>query len=101
VEMAGGVDGIGRTGAASRTIRWADVVAWQPEALCVACCGYPAERTRAELNEVLRRGEIASLPFARTGQVHVFDGIGLFARPGPRIVDSLEVLADALQRALR
>jgi iron complex transport system substrate-binding protein len=101
VEMAGGLDGIGRAGEASRTIRWDEVVAWQPEVLCVACCGYSADRTRRELSPVLGRPEIAALPFARAGRVHVFDGVGLFARPGPRIVDSLEALAGVLQRAFR
>ncbi|MGH7516955.1 MAG: cobalamin-binding protein [Gemmatimonadales bacterium] len=101
VELAGGVDGIGRAGQASRTIRWEDVVAWQPEVLCVACCGYPADRARAELDALLRRPALQSLPFTRTRRVHVFDGVGLFARPGPRLVDSLEALADAVQRAFR
>ncbi|MGH7630887.1 MAG: cobalamin-binding protein [Gemmatimonadales bacterium] len=97
VDLAGGVDGIGRVGQASRTIRWEDVIAWQPEVLCVACCGYPADRTRVELDGVLRRPELRALPFARNGCVHVFDGVGLFARPGPRIVESLEVLYLALR----
>jgi len=93
VELAGGVDGIGRRGQASRTIGWDDIEAWQPEVLCVACCGYPADQTRRELGPLLHRPELAALPFARSGRVHVFDGVALFARPGPRIVDSLEALA--------
>ncbi len=101
VEIAGGVDGIGRTGQASRTTGWEAIAAWQPEVLCVACCGYSAGRAEEELTGVLRRPDLASLPFARAGRVHVFDGVGLFARPGPRIVDSLELLADAIQRTLR
>ena len=96
VSLAGGVDGIGAAGEPSRSIRWEDVVAWKPEVLCVACCGYPAERTRRELDGLLQRRDLASLPFAATGQVHVFDGINLFSRPGPRIVDSLDALASAL-----
>ncbi len=96
VALAGGVDGIGRAGRPSRTIRWDDVIAWQPEVLCVACCGYSAERTRTELDQVLRRPELAALPFALTGRVQAFDGVGLFARPGPRIVESLERLSLAL-----
>jgi iron complex transport system substrate-binding protein len=93
VSMAGGLDGIRQAGLPSRTIRWEDVVAWQPEVLCVTCCGYPAEQTCGELARLLRRPDLAALPFARTGRVYVFDGVGLFARPGPRIVDSLEQLA--------
>jgi iron complex transport system substrate-binding protein len=96
VELAGGVDGIGHAGEPSRTITWDDVQAWQPEVLCVACCGYPLEQTTRELAAMLRRRELSGLPFARTGRIHAFDGVGLFARPGPRIVDSLETLADAI-----
>jgi iron complex transport system substrate-binding protein len=96
VELAGGVDGIGKAGEPSRRIEWNDVVDWRPEVLCVACCGYLAERSRRELADVLRRPELGSLPFAQSGRIHVFDGVGLFARPGPRIVDSLEMLARAL-----
>ena len=96
VEMAGGVDGIGAPGQPSRTIRWEDVVAWGPEVVCVACCGYPREQARRELDNVLHRPELAALPFARSGRVHVFDGLKLFARPGPGIVDSLECLAAAI-----
>ena len=101
VEMAGGVDGIGRSAQPSRTIEWGELAACQPDVLCVACCGYPAERTRPELARVLRRPDLAALPFARAGRVYVFDGVGLFARPGPGIVNSLEVLAGVLQRAFR
>ena len=73
-------------------------MAWQPEVLCVACCGYPADQTRRELDPFLRRPALASLPCIRTGRVHVFDGVALFARPGPGIVDSLEQLSLVLAR---
>ena len=96
VRIAGGLDGIGRAGEPSRAIRWQEIVAWKPDVLCVACCGYAADRTRAELDEVLKLPQLAHLPFIRSGRIHVFDGVGLFARPGPRLADSLEALAKAL-----
>ena len=48
----------------------------------------------AELDEVLQLPQLADLPFIRNGRIHVFDGVGLFARPGPGLADSLEALAD-------
>lgn len=99
VRFAGGRDGIGRPGEPSRAIGWQEIVAWNPDVLCVACCGYAADRTRAELDEVLQLPQLADLPFIRSGRIHVFDGVGLFARPGPRLADSLEALAEVLSDA--
>ncbi|MCI0437093.1 MAG: hypothetical protein L0271_26145, partial [Gemmatimonadetes bacterium] len=53
---------------------------------------------RRELEAVLARPSLAELPCVTTGRVHAFDGVGLFARPGPRIVESLELLADVVTR---
>ncbi len=92
VELAGGEDGLGRPGEPSRTVTWEEVVAWQPEVLVAACCGYSAERTRAELGVLRSRAELAALPCVRSGRVHVADGVSLFSRPGPSLVASLELL---------
>lgn len=92
IALAGGEDGLGRIGEPSRTVTWEEIRAWQPEVLVAACCGYPAERTRAELGVLRWRPELASLPCVRNGRVHVADGISLFSRPGPSLVASLEVL---------
>jgi iron complex transport system substrate-binding protein len=94
VGIAGGVDGLGRIGEPSRTVTWEEIRAWDPEVLVAACCGYTAERTRAEL-EVLR-GELTRMPCVRSGRVHVADGVALFSRPGPGLVASLEVLEKLL-----
>jgi iron complex transport system substrate-binding protein len=99
VELAGGVDGLGRVGMPSRRVSWAELAAWQPEVLCVACCGYDEERARAEVTALLATPELAGLPCALTGRIHVFDGVGLFSRPGPRLVESLELLASVLHPA--
>jgi iron complex transport system substrate-binding protein len=101
IALAGGVDGIGAAGEPSRRVEWDEVIAWEPDVLCVACCGYLAPRARRELEQILRRPDLASLPAVRSGQIHVFDGVGLFARPGPRIVDSLEALEGVLAAETR
>ena len=96
VHLAGGLDGIGWPGEPSRTIGWQEVAAWKPDVLCVACCGYDADRTVAELNSALHLPQLADLPFMRSGRIHAFDGVRQFTRPGPGLADSLEALAAAL-----
>ncbi|MFL5518383.1 MAG: cobalamin-binding protein, partial [Gemmatimonadales bacterium] len=94
VALAGGEDGLGRPGVPSRTIAWEELLAWQPEVLVAACCGYSAERTRRELARVRARPAVAQLPCFRSGRVHVADGVSLFSRPGPGLVEWLERLAE-------
>jgi iron complex transport system substrate-binding protein len=96
VDLAGGHDGLGRPGEPSRTLAWDELLDWQPEVLVVACCGYTAERTREDLALLCSRPEIAQLPCMRSGRVYVADGVSLFSRPGPSLVNSLEVLAEIL-----
>jgi iron complex transport system substrate-binding protein len=97
VDLAGGVDGLGRPGAPSRTITWDELRAWRPEVLVAACCGYSAERTRRELAPLRARPGAEELPCFRDGRVFPVDGKALFSRPGPSLVPSLELLAALLQ----
>ena len=96
VALAGGEDGLGRSGMPSRTIAWEELLAWQPEVLVAACCGYSAERTRRELAAFRARPGVAQLPCVRNGRVHVADGVASFSRPGPSLVESLERLEEML-----
>jgi iron complex transport system substrate-binding protein len=96
VALAGGVDGLGQVGQPSRRVSWSELAAWQPEVLCVACCGFDEDRARVDLAKFLGTSEAAGLPCTVTGRIHVFDGVGLFSRPGPRLVESLELLASVL-----
>jgi iron complex transport system substrate-binding protein len=96
VELAGGVDGLARTGTPSRSVTWEELREWCPEVLVVACCGYPVERSRQDLEALRRLPGADTLPCFRNGRVHVLDGKALFSRPGPSLVPSLELLADLL-----
>ena len=99
VELAGGQDGLGRPGEPSRTLAWEELLDWRPEVLVVACCGYSAERSGAELALLRSRPGMSELPCMRNGHVYVADGIALFSRPGPSLVTSLEVLGPMLGAA--
>ena len=94
--LAGGVEVLGRAGEKSRTLRWSDVEAAQPDVILVACCGFDVARTQQDLIalEVLPKWQ--TLAAVRSERVHVIDGSHYFSRPGPRLIDSLEILAHTL-----
>lgn len=96
VELAGGECVIGVPGEPSRTLTWEEVAASRPQVIVIACCGYSAERARADLPIAGRQPGWAELPAVRAGQIHVLDGSQYFSRPGPRLIDSLELLAETL-----
>jgi iron complex transport system substrate-binding protein len=96
VHLAGGLELIGQAGQPSRTVHWDEIVRADPEVLFVACCGFDAQRTRQELPILAARPGFARLAAARAGRMYWFDGSAYFNRPGPRLVDSLEILAHAL-----
>ena len=96
VEIAGGYDPLGRKHQPSVQIAWQQVLDARPEVIVLALCGYGINRARRDY-EVLRRfPDFDSLPAARQGQIYLVDASAYFARPGPRIVDSLEILAGIL-----
>jgi iron complex transport system substrate-binding protein len=96
VRLAGGIEGIGQDGQPSRPIRWEEVLAWQPEVMVIACCGFSAQRTKQDVPLLSSYPGWRDLPCVRTARVYLVDGSAYFSRPGPRLVDSLEILAHAL-----
>jgi len=96
VRLAGGIEGIGREGQPSHSIRWDEITSWQPELLFIACCGFGVERTLRDLPFLRSQSDWDKLPCVQSGRVYVVDGSAYFSRPGPRLVDSLEILAHAL-----
>ncbi len=96
VRIAGGMEGLGRVGSPSRTLRWEEVIELQPEVVFIACCGFSVERTMQDLPLLSGVPGWKELPAVRKGRVYVADGSQYFSRPGPRLVDSLEILAHAL-----
>jgi iron complex transport system substrate-binding protein len=72
-------------------VEWAAVAAAQPDVVVAMPCGYDAARARAEAVE-----HAAELGAVGAGEVVAVDAAGLFSRPGPRLVDGLELLAHVL-----
>jgi iron complex transport system substrate-binding protein len=96
VRLAGGEDGLGRVGEKSVTLRWEQVTAWRPEVVLISCCGFTAERTMQEIGVLRDVPGWEDVPAVRDGRVYVTDGAAYFSRPGPRLVDSLELLAHVI-----
>lgn len=96
VRLAGGVEGLGKEGHPSRTLRWEEILAWNPEVVFIACCGFSVERTLKDVPVLSEVPGWSDTSAGRAGQVYVVDGSQYFSRPGPRLVDSLEILAHTL-----
>lgn len=96
VEIAGGQDPLGRRGQDAVRIEWEAFRATQPEVIVISCCGFSEERARQDLPILEALPGYADLPAVQAERVHVVDGAAYFSRPGPRLVDSLEILAGFL-----
>jgi len=96
VDMAGGRNLFGEAGAHSPWITFADFAAADPDVIVVLPCGFSIADARRDMPALTGRPEWAGLKAVQTGRVYVADGHHFFNRPGPRIVDSLEILAEML-----
>ena len=96
VRLAGGREMLGEAGKASRSLTWEEVIAAEPEVIMIACCGFGIERTLQDMPLLAAVDGWREIPAVRNGEVFVVDGSQYFSRPGPRLVDSLEILAHAL-----
>lgn len=96
VRIAGGIEGIGREAERSRTIAWDEIVQFDPEFLIVACCGFNVERTLLDIPLLKQYPGFNDLTCVKQRNVYVIDGNAYFSRPGPRLVESVELLAHTL-----
>lgn len=96
IELAGGREMIGKTGEKSRRISWQDVLDARPEVLLIACCGYSLERTKDDASKLQQLPGWSDLPAVTHKRVYVTDGNAYFSRPGPRLIDSLEIAVHAI-----
>ena len=96
VEIAGGCDSLGRKHQPSAQIDWQQVLDARPEIVVLALCGYDIDRARRDYELLRRFPGFDSIPAAQTGEIHVVNASAYVARPGPRIVDSVEILAGIL-----
>ena len=96
VAMAGGTNLFGEAGKHSPWMTWEELVAKNPDVIFVSPCGFDIPRTMQEMNLLSDKPEWEKLNAVQTGRVFVADGNQYFNRPGPRLVESLEILAEMI-----
>jgi iron complex transport system substrate-binding protein len=96
IDYAGGIDCLGSKHQPSHTVSPQELIAARPDVLFVAQCGFREERCRQDLPALAKIPGIESLPCTHAGELYYTDGNAYFSRPGPRLVDSLEIMAHCL-----
>jgi iron complex transport system substrate-binding protein len=96
IAMAGGVDLFGAPGRHAPWIAWEALRDADPDVVVIAPCGFDLARTARELGPLVARPGWEGLRAVREGRVVLADGNAFFNRPGPRVVETLEILAEVL-----
>lgn len=94
VALAGGIPRLGNAGQNSQWITWNDLMTADPEVIVLMPCGFDIEQTLHESVVLVENPNWPVLRAVKTGRVYVADGNQYFNRPGPRLVDSIEILAE-------
>ena len=93
IDLAGGIDTLGRRGEDSVRVSLEDVIAWAPEVLIVSPCGAHLDSAVEQASALLTGERWQDVAAVRRGEVYAVDASSFFARPGPRVFEGIEVLA--------
>lgn len=96
ISIAGGVPCLAETGKHSSYVSWEAICSAKPEVVIVAPCGFDLTRTVAEAAALRALPGWRELPAVRSGRCFAIDGNAYLNRSGPRLVDSLEILANSI-----
>ena len=96
VQLAGGQDVLAQPGNPSRVVTWDEVLSEAPDVLIVMPCGFSVERTQAELFQIMQQPGQWRLSPALAEHTYLVDASSYFSRPGPRLIDGIELLAAIL-----
>ncbi|MDB5112812.1 MAG: cobalamin-binding protein [Mucilaginibacter sp.] len=96
VDIAGGTSILTAAGKHSPYVQWQDIQLQDPEIIIVMPCGFSIERTMKEIDLILQLPGFNNLKAVKNNRLYVADGNQYFNRPGPRIVDSVEILAEII-----
>ena len=99
VARAGGEAVLARAGEKSVRIAWEQVAAADPEVIVLVPCGFHLDETVEQFRAMTLPAEWGRLAAVRSGEVYAVDGTAFFSRPGPRLIEGLEILAAILEGA--
>src|SRR5713226_2608260 len=100
IDYAGGVDGLGNLGEPSQRIDWDRVVEYQPEIIVLSPCGFDVQQVLAEVHALSAYSGWDKVPAFHSSNIYAVNASAYFSRPGPRIVDGLELLAHVIHPEL-
>ena len=100
VDFAGGRNLFGQAGQPSTSLEWETLRQGDPDLIVLMPCGLDLEQTRSQAAALAAKPEWKTVRAVRSGQVFLVDGNSYFNRPGPRLVDSLEILTQIIQPVL-
>ncbi len=96
VQLAGGQDVLAQPGRPSRVVRWDEILAADPDILIMMPCGFSIERTHTELQKMIGQPGQWPLSDDLAERTFLVDASSYFSRPGPRLIDGIELLATLL-----
>jgi len=98
IEMAGGTSLLAEAGKHSPWMTWDELAAADPDIIVIAPCGFRIADSERDFHYLTSNPAWSSLRAVRANQVHVVDGNQYFNRPGPRLVESLDILKEIFDR---
>ena len=96
VRLAGGQDVLAKPGNPSRVVTWDEVTAAVPDVLIIMPCGFSIDRTQTELLRLMEQPGQWPVSADLTQHTFLVDASSYFSRPGPRLIDGIELLAGIL-----
>ena len=96
IELAGGIACFGNKKQPSQRRSWNDLIQARPDIIFIALCGFNVERSMQDVEDFFSSQEFSVLLDQVGSKIFLVDGNAYFSRPGPRLVDALEIMANAL-----
>ena len=100
IEIAGGKPLFGVSGQNSPYLKWEEILKADPDYMIIMPCGFNLDRTKRESEALIDNPYWSNLKAVRTNKVFITDGNAYFNRPGPRLIESLEILTEIMHPKL-
>ncbi len=100
VDYAGGVEGLGTLGKPSQRIGWQEVLDYRPEIIILSPCGFDLDGVLKEVHVLASYSGWEKIPAFQSSNIYAVNASAFFSRPGPRVVDGLELLAHIIHPGL-
>ena len=94
IEMAGGINLFGEAGKHSPWMEYKDLIENDPDNIIIMPCGYNIQKSIIEIDSLIKQKGWKEINAVQNDKVYITDGNQFFNRPGPRIIESLEILIE-------